>query len=153
MDLPSPEHLQQKIEQRLRTMRILWLGMFFSLVAFYVYSRISEQPRDVEPNSTLTLIFIAIALLAIPVSFLVKSAFLKQSVAQQQPQLVQQGYIIALAINEVGALLGLLDHFSNSDPYYFVPMIIAACGELLHFPRRQHVIDASFKSSTLSQTR
>ena len=90
-------------------MRILWVGIFFSLVAFYLYSRIREQPRDAEPNSTLTLIFIAAALLAIPVSFLIKNAFLKQSVERQQPQLVQQGYVIALAINEAGALLGLVD--------------------------------------------
>lgn len=130
-------------------MRTLWLGIFMSLVLFYGFSLVNEKPRDVEPNSTLTLIFIAVALLAIPISFVIKSALLKQSVEQQRPELVQQAYIIALAINEVGALLGLLDHFSNSDPYYFVPMIIAACGELLHFPKRQHVIDASFKSSTL----
>lgn len=116
---------------------------------FYVFSLVKEPSRDVEPNSTLTLIFIAVALLAIPLSFVVKSILLKQSVEQQRPELVQQAYIIALAINEVGALLGLLDYFSNGDPYYVVPMIIAACGELLHFPRRQHVIDASFKTSTL----
>lgn len=146
MNLPSPEHLQHQIEQRLRTIRILWGGMFMSLVLFYIVSRVNEQPRDMEPNSTLTLIFIAVALVAIPVSFIVKSKVLRQSVEQQRPELVHQAYIIALAINEVGALLGLLDHFLNSDPYYFVPMIIAACGELLHFPQRQHMIDASFKT-------
>jgi hypothetical protein len=149
MDRPSPENLQHQIEQRLRTLRILWLGIFMSLVLFYVFSLVNKQPRDVEPNSTLTLIFIAVALLAIPLSFVVKSTLLKQSVEQQRPELVQQAYIVALAINEVGALLGLLDYFAYGDPYYFVPMIIAACGELLHFPRRQHVIDASFKTSTL----
>ncbi len=149
MDMPSPEDLQHQIDQRLRTMRILWLGIFMSLGLFYVFSLVNEPSRNVETNSTLTLIFIAVALLAIPLSFVVKSILLKQSVEQQRPDLVQQAYIIALAITEVGALLGLLDYFSNNDPYYFVPIIVAACGELLHFPRRQHVIDASFKTSTL----
>jgi len=36
---------------------------------------------------------------------------LTQSVEQQQPQLVQQGYVIAWAVTEVAALLGLLDFF------------------------------------------
>ena len=149
MDMPSPQDLQHQIEQRLRTIRVLWFGLFTSLVMFYVFSLVKEPSRDVEPNSTLTLIFTAVALMAIPLSFVVKSIILKQSVEQQRPELVQQAYIIALAINEVGALLGLLDYLSNIAPYYFVPMIIAACGELLHFPQRQHVIDASFKTSTL----
>ena len=143
MDMSSPEDLQHQFEQRLRTMRVLWLGLFMSLVMFYVFSLVKEPSRDVEPNSILTLIFIAVALMAIPLSFVVKSIILKQSVEKQRPALVQQAYIIALAITEVGALLGLVDYFSNSDPYYFVPMIIAACGELLHFPQRQHLIDAT----------
>ena len=147
--MPSPEDLQHQIEQRLRTIRVLWLGIFMGLVMFYVFSLVYERSGEVERNSTLTLIFIAAALLAIPLSFVIRNILLKQSVEQQRPELVQQAYIIALAINEVGALLGLLAYFSNGDPYYFVPMIIAACGELLHFPRRQHVIDASFKPSTL----
>lgn len=149
MDMPSPEDLQHQIEQRLRTIRVLWLGLFLSVGAYYAFTRLTPQPREVETNSTLSLVFIAVALLTIPISFVIKSKFLTQSVELQRTELVQQGYIISLAIIEVGALLGMLDHYSNGNPYYFVPMIIAACGQLLHFPRRQHVIDANFKTSTL----
>lgn len=148
MDMPSPEVLQHQIEQRLRTMRILWLGLFLSIGGYYVFTRFTSPPREVETNSTLSLVFIAVAVLTILISFVIKNKFLTQSVELQRTELVQQGYIIALAIIEVGALLGIVDHYSNGNPYYFVPMIIAACGQLLHFPRRQHVIDASFKTST-----
>ena len=86
----------------------------------------------------------------IPVSVAIKKRFLTQSVEQQQPQLVQQGYVIALAVTEVAALLGLLDFYLTGNRYYFLLLIIAACGQLLHFPRRQHVIDACFKNPTYS---
>ena len=149
MDMPSPEDLQYQIEQRLRNIRILWLGLFLSIGGYYVFTRLIQHPGEVETNSNLSLVFIAIALLTIPISFVIRSKILMQSVELQRSELVQQGYIIALAIIEVGALLGIVDYIFNGNPYYFVPMIVAACGQLLHFPRRQHVIDASFKTSPL----
>jgi hypothetical protein len=63
--------------------------------------------------------------------------------------MVQQAYIVTWAINEVAALLGLMDFFLTNDRYYFVLLIIAALGLLLHFPRREHVVNAAFKSSVM----
>jgi hypothetical protein len=85
----------------------------------------------------------------IPVAMVIKRKLLAQSVEQQRVPLVQQGYIIAWALTEVAAILGLLDFFATGNPYYFVLFIVAFCGQLLHFPRRQHVLDASFKNATL----
>ena len=64
----------------------------------------------------------------IPVSVVIKKRFLTQSVEQQQLQLVQQGYVIAWAVTEVAALLGLLDFYLTGNRYYFILFIIAACG-------------------------
>lgn len=47
-------------------------------------------------------------------------------------------------MSEVAALLGLLDFFITSDPYFYALFIIAALGELFHFPRREHFENASF---------
>ena len=80
----------------------------------------------------------------INVSVAIKKRFLNQSVEQQRPPLVQQGYVIAWAVTEVAALLGLLDFYLTGNRDYFLRFIIAACGQLLHFPRRQHVIDACY---------
>jgi hypothetical protein len=33
----------------------------------------------------------------------------------------------------------------TGDRYYYMLFIIAACGQLLHFPKREHVINAAFK--------
>ena len=145
----SPNDLQVRIEQRLRTMRTLWGALLMSIVVYYLFTRFTEQPTEVNPNSSLSLILVAIALLTIPISFVIKKKLLTQAVAQQRVEIVQQGYIISWAITEVAALLGILDFFLTGNPYYFVLMIIAACGTLLNFPRRQHVIDALFKTRTL----
>ncbi len=121
--------------------------MVLSVGGYYFFTLIVERSSEVSPNSTLSLSFVSVALLTIPVSFVVKKKFLTQSVDQQRPEIVQQGYVFALAVVEVGALLGLLDLFVTGNHYYFVPMIIAACGQLLHFPQRQHLLDACFKST------
>jgi len=68
-------------------------------------------------------------------------------VDQQRVRLVQQAYIVAWAITETAALVGLLLFFLNGNRYYYVLFVIAAAGMLLHFPRREHVINASFKQS------
>ncbi|HEU0252521.1 MAG TPA: hypothetical protein VFR12_05770 [Pyrinomonadaceae bacterium] len=128
-------------------MRTLWIAMVLSVGGYYFFTLVAGRSSEVSPNSTLSLAFVAVALITIPVSFVVRKKFLTQAVDQQRPEIVQQGYIFALAIIEVGALLGLLDLFVTGNHYYFVPMIIAACGQLLHFPQRQHLLDACFKST------
>ena len=80
-------------------------------------------------------------------ALVIKNKLFTRAVEQRQPQLVQQGYIVAWAVSEVAALLGLLDFYVTGNRYYYVLFIIAACTQLLHFPRREHVMNASFKSS------
>jgi hypothetical protein len=60
--------------------------------------------------------------------------------------MVQQAYIVAWAITEVGGLLGVLDFFTTGDRYYYLLFMIAALGQLLHFPRREHMLNAWGKS-------
>ena len=68
---------------------------------------------------------------------------------QQNTGMVQQAYVMTWAITEVAALLGLLDFFLTNDRYYYVLLIIAALGQLLHYPRREHVVNAAFKGSVM----
>ena len=87
------------------------------------------------------------AALAALVSFPIKSKLLNQAVDQQQPAMVQQAYVAAWAITEAGALFGMLDFFVTGNRFYYVPLIIAACVQLLHFPRREAVLNAAFKNT------
>ena len=140
--------LQRKIETRMRTMRTLWIAMLLSIGFYFVFTVFLHRPEQVKPNSTLSLILALIALTTTLSSFLLKSRLVSKAAEQQQVSLVQQAYILAWAVTEVAALMGLLDFFATNDRYYYVFFLIAACGQLIHFPQREHVASALFKSST-----
>ena len=137
---------QTNIELRIRTIRTLWIAMLLSIGMYYGFTSFAGRPENVEPNNTLFLVLVAISLSTTLISFLIKSKLLSQAVEKQQVQLVQQGYVVAFALCEVAALLGVLDFFMTGDRYYYVLFIIGALGLLLHFPRRDDVLNASFKS-------
>ena len=130
-------------------MRTLWGAMFFSILLYYVLTFFLGGSENVAPNATLSLMLMGVALLTTLISFPIKNKLLAKAVEQQQVQLVQQAYMVALALTEVAAMLGLLDFFATGNRYYYVLFIIAALGQLLHFPRREHVVNASFKSPIL----
>jgi hypothetical protein len=136
------------VELLINKMRILWLGGLGSLVGFLVLTFFTARPEDAEPNNTLFLILLAAGLTATLASFVVKKKFLAKAEEQQQVQLVQQGFMMAMTINEVAALLGVFDYFSTGDRFYYVLFIIAAGGQLLHYPRREPFLHATFMSST-----
>jgi hypothetical protein len=48
----------------------------------------------------------------------------------------------------VAAMLGVFDYFRSGNRYYYLLIIIAACGQLLHYPRREPFLHATFKTST-----
>jgi len=138
---------QLTIEARLRTMRTLWIAMLLSVAAYYGFTLLQTRSTALEPNNKFFLILVVISVSTTLVSFLIKSQLLRRAIEQQQVGQVQQAYIIAWAVSEVAALLGLVDYFVTGDRYYYAMFIIAAFGQLLNFPRREHVENASFKRS------
>ena len=139
---------QENIELLINKMRVLWLGGLASLVGFIVLTFFTPRAEDAEPNDMLFFILLAAGLTSTLVSFVVKKKFFAKAEEQQQVQLVQQGFMVAMTITEVAALLGVFDYFTTGDRFYYVLFIIAACGQLLHYPRREPFLHATFKSST-----
>jgi multisubunit Na+/H+ antiporter MnhG subunit len=137
--------MQQDIEPRMRTMRTIWSAMLMSIGFYYAFTFFAKRPENVEPNSTLFLVLVGIALSTVLISFPVKNKLISQAIEQQHVPLVQQAYIVAWALSEVPALLGLLDFYLTGNRYFYVLFLIAVFAQLLHFPRREHVINASFK--------
>ena len=140
---------QTNIELRLRTMRTLWFCLLLSVGSYYVFTLIATRKEGLEPNPTLSLTLMCAAMGIVLVAFLIKSKLLSKALEQQNVLMVQQAYVVTWAITEVAALLGLLDFFQTNDRYYVVLLMIAALGLLLHFPRREHVVNAAFKSSVM----
>ncbi|HEY2964262.1 MAG TPA: hypothetical protein VGJ37_17700 [Pyrinomonadaceae bacterium] len=142
----NPNDSQPAIEARLRTMRTLWIGMLLSVGVYYGFTLLQGRSESLEPNNKLFLILVGVSLSTTLISLLIKSQMLRRAIEQQQAPQVQQAYVIAWAVSEVAALLAMVDFFATGDRYYYVMFIIAACGQLLHFPRREPVVNASFKS-------
>ena len=141
----QPANQAENIDLRMRTLRILWLALFLSVGMYYVFTLFPERSRDLKLNNTMSIALMGIAVSAVMVSFLVKSKLLARAIDQQQLQLVQPAYVVTWALCEVPALLGMLSFFTNADPNYYVLMIIAAIGLLLHFPKREHLENAAYK--------
>ena len=126
---------------------MLWFAMLMSIAVYFVFTLFAQRKEGLEPNPTISLTLLCVAVLMVLVAFLIKSKLLSKAVEQQNTAMVQQAYVVTWAITEVAALLGVLDFFITGDPYYYVLLIIGALGVLLNFPRREAVENAAFKSS------
>ena len=126
-------------------MRTIWTAMLMSIGFYYAFTFFAKRPENAEPNSTIFLVLVAIAVSTVLISFPVKNKLISQAIEQQHVPLVQQAYIVAWALSEVAALLGLLDFFLTGNRYFYLLFLIAVLAQLLHFPKREHVIHASFQ--------
>ena len=134
----------EDVELRVRTLRTLWFALSMSIVFYYALTYMVTS--SARPNPTLSLVLLAVGVSTVLIAFVIKGKLLNQASEQRRVRLVQQAYIVTWAITEVAALLGLVDYFATGNHYFFVLFLIAAGGMLLHFPRRQHVLNAAFKT-------
>ena len=134
------------INKRYQTMIILWFALLISVVMYFVVSQLAP-PATAPPNSMLTFTLTAVGTFLVVVSFVIKQKLLRRSVDDQDISLVQKALIIACAICEAAAVLGLVERFAVSGRDYLLLFIIAALGIALHFPRRSQLEAASYKNS------
>jgi magnesium-transporting ATPase (P-type) len=149
MNPANQDDPQTNIELRIRTMRTLWFGLLVTIGIYYGFTLVAERREGLEPNPSLSLSLMCVAILMVLVAFVIKTKWLSRALEQKSTGMVQQAYVVTWAITEIAAVLGLIDFFLTNDRYYFVLLIIAALGVLLHFPRREHVVNAAFKSSVM----
>lgn len=145
----------QTNDVRYRMMLTLWsaqllsIGLLFSLSLFLgpqADPEINNAPGE-QPSPVLIGGLTAMGTLLVILSFAVKRKFLAESVEKQRVDLVQKALVIACAMCEVSALLGLLEHFLIGNRDYYLLFLIAAIGTALHFPRREHLLSATYKTS------
>lgn len=128
-------------------MRILWFALLMSIGSLFLLSRLvaPEVAGGEAPGSLFIVALTAVGAFLVVLSFVVKRKFLQRSVKQQDLGLVQQGLVIACAMCEASALVGLLEHFVLGNHEYYVMFLLAAGGTLLHLPRSEHLLAASPK--------
>ena len=132
--------------KRHQTLLILWFAMLMNMGLLFLVAFIAAPATAGPPSKVLTLVLAALAAFLVVASFAVKRGFLKRSVDRQDPSLVQKGLIVAWAICEVSAMIGLLERFLIGNWDYFVLFLLAAVGIALHFPRRDDLLAASYKT-------
>lgn len=143
----NPVNHQASIEPRYRTLLILWFALFASIGMFFLLTLLTKPNPSLPENNTLILVLFGISAGVVIAAYILKQKFLAQSVAKQDVGLVQQGLILAAALNEVAAMLGLLCYFMTANRYYYAFFILAAIGSLLNFPKRDHLLAASYKKN------
>jgi hypothetical protein len=143
----SQSDVQAAVAARYRVLLTLWLAFVSTVGIYFVISLFIQRPNgDDGQNRMLTFMFTAAGTLMAIVSIVVKQKFLAQAAEQQRPSLVATGYIVAFAFSETAAILGLMDRFVTGNRYFFVLLIIAAIALALHWPRREHLLAACYKS-------
>jgi hypothetical protein len=127
----------------LRTMRILW-GSFLVCVGLFVLVTRLTRPAGLPAESAggsgpLLYVLGVLALVVVAASFLLKGIFYRRGAEQQQPLLVQAGFILAMALCEAGVLMGMVGIFATRNDAFYLLFALGALGMLLHFPRRAQV--------------
>jgi hypothetical protein len=148
---PTNQNPPLNIDARYRTMLTLWFALLVSVGMYFLVTQFwaSETPdaSETPPNTLLIVVLTSLGTLLVLLSFVVKRKILARSVEQQRIELVQQGLVVACSMCEVGALLGLVERLTFNSPQYYLLFLISALGIALHFPRRQHLLLATYKTS------
>ena len=148
MDMESKKNQPVNLDARHKVQLLLWV-LFLSTIGIYFVISLFIQARETEnQNRMLTYVVAAIGILMVLGSLVVRQRFLALSVERQEISLAQTGFIAALALCETAALLALVDLLTTGNHYYYLLMIVAFIGTLLHFPRREQLLAASYKQQT-----
>jgi len=142
--------MENNLDKRYQTLVVLWFALFMTIGVYFLFSvfvspAVSNEPHN-PPRSLLIVALTALGTFLVIVSFAVKGKLFERSVERQDVSLVQKGLVIACAMCEVSALLGLLEHFVIGNREYYLLFLLAAAGTAFHFPRRTQLEAARYKS-------
>ena len=142
--------MESNFDKRYQTLVVLWFALLMSIGSFFLFSlflapEIHNEPRN-PPSSLLIVGLTALGAFLVIASFAIEQKLLERSVEKQDVSLVQKSLVIACAMCEASALLGLLEHFLIGNREYYWLFLFAAAGTAFHFPRRSQLESASYKN-------
>lgn len=144
--------MEENIGKRHQTLLVLWFAMLMNMGVLFAVAFIAAPEAGKETsgstNTVITSVLGALCAFIVVISFAVKRKFLERSVDKQDVNIVQKGFILAWAMCEVSALIGLLERFVIGNRDYYILFLLAVIGLALHFPRAENLKSASFNSSS-----
>ena len=136
---------------RLRTMRVLWAVFLLNVGMFVIIARLIHPEVGLAgaveagvPPLLRVLAFVGLS--AVAASFLLKAVFFRRGAERREPMQVQTGLILALALCESAALMGMVGLFVTASGYAYLLFALGALGMAMHYPRREPLEAAYFKS-------
>ena len=134
-------------------MAIIWLAllvsqMMLTVVIFFAKPEVFRFDLSKSLLGEIPMMTIMFALLAISnlvLSFVFNRKYVNQAIAEQKPALVQTAMILACALCEAISLFGVVMAFAFSYQYFFLWIALGNLGTILHFPKRDNLIAASYR--------
>ena len=133
--------IEREVDSNYNTLRIIWLAVVSVLVIIFVVTRLVKP--ETASLKMLFWILLALGLMDLAASFIVKQVLLKKAFAQQKVEMVRSAYIIAFALCESIALFGLIAHFVTGVEQYYFFFVLSGFGIMLHKPQREDLLVAS----------
>ena len=146
------------IDARLRTLRIIWAALLGTVFLYAVLGYFQSPPilswrvgfagesGSAALGLTAAGLYLVGLLAAVAASQLLLRSFLRRAEAEQNPALVQTGFIVAFVVCEAGALIGLVILFMTKSWLAFLLMGVSAMMIAILFPRREQVAAAGYKT-------
>jgi uncharacterized membrane protein len=131
----------QLAASRFRGLVIIWLAQIASLVLLSALAFVLRpSAAQDERVSAATLVALAGAALgALAAAFFLRARFASRAVFERRPDLVTTGHVIAFALCEACAVIGLVTRFVTGAPEAIYFFLAALVGFLLLFPRRAQI--------------
>ncbi|MGQ0541694.1 MAG: hypothetical protein ACT4O9_07580 [Blastocatellia bacterium] len=145
------------IAAQYQTLVVIWASLLMSQFMFVLLIFLTRRElfnfdfsKPLAGQSSAMIIGFAVAAVTCFLfSFAFKKRFFERAVEQQNPALVQTGLIIACALCEACSIIGLALAFAFDYQYFFLWICLGVLGFLLHFPRRNALISASYRKDRL----
>ncbi len=144
----------QNVEQSYRTMGIIWFALLNSqllllVVLYFAKPKVFEFDfsKPLLDENALFIIIIGVAgIFNFIISLSLRKKFIDRAIAEQNVGLVQTAMIIGCALCEAISLFGLVLAFAQNYQYFFLWFALGILGIILHFPRRENLIAASYRN-------
>ena len=140
---------QGEVEKRYRILLIIWAAMLVNISLFALvgyFARPEAFAGDEGGSSTVVLmVLMLMSVTTLALSFILKKALLARAESGQKLDSVQVAYVVAFALCESAAILGLVGLFATGNIYSYIMFIVGAIGIMMHMPRRDHLLAASYK--------
>jgi len=144
---------KSNVEGQYQTLAIIWFSLLvsqfmFLVVLFFAKREIYNFNFSKSPlgeNPMIIVVFAVLGLSTFLISFVLRKKFLDQATGEQKPALVQTALVVGCALCEATTLFGLVLAFAFDYQFFFLWFALGILGIILHFPKRDNLIAASYK--------